>query len=231
MMRFSMSAYSSIGKKIFMGLSGLMLCGFIVVHLIGNLTLLNPDPDPFNKYSHFLTQELGSAIYVAEVILAAIFLIHFIYAIIVTIDNWKARPKGYALTTNARHTSKKTIASTTMIYTGAVIIVFLVWHLLHFKYGEIMITTTADGKVVRDLYSLVYQFYGNIINVVLYLLVMTLLGFHLSHGFWSAFQSLGLNGRRFTPLVYMLGTVFAVVMAIGFIFLPVWIYAITGGLS
>ena len=231
MMRFSMSVFSSVGKKIFMGLTGLSLCGFIVIHLIGNLTLLIPDPDPFNKYSHFLTEELGSVIYVAEAILAAVFLIHFIYALIVTFDNWKARPRGYKVTKNAGHTSKKSIASTTMIYTGVVVIVFLVWHLLHFKYGEIMITTTADGKVVRDLYTLVYQFYGNIINVGLYVLVMIMLGFHLSHGFWSAFQSLGLNGKRFTPVIYGVGSLFAVLMAIGFIFLPVWIFVITGGVS
>lgn len=226
-----MSVFSSVGKKIFMGLTGLSLCGFIVIHLIGNLTLLIPDPDPFNKYSHFLTEELGSVIYVAEAILAAVFLIHFIYALIVTFDNWKARPRGYKVTKNAGHTSKKSIASTTMIYTGVVVIVFLVWHLLHFKYGEIMITTTADGKVVRDLYTLVYQFYGNIINVGLYVLVMIMLGFHLSHGFWSAFQSLGLNGKRFTPVIYGVGSLFAVLMAIGFIFLPVWIFVITGGVS
>ena len=99
MMRFSTSAFSSLGKKIFMGVSGIMLCGFIVVHLIGNLTLLSPDRDPFNKYAHFL-QGLGTAIYVAEIILGAIFLIHFIYAIMVTLGNWKARPIGYKVVTN-----------------------------------------------------------------------------------------------------------------------------------
>lgn len=229
MMRFSMSTFSSLGKKIFMGLTGLMLCGFIVIHLIGNITLLIPDKDPFNKYSHFLTQELGTVIYLAELMLASVFIIHMTYAIIVTINNWRARPQGYAVVKNANHTSKKSLASTTMIYTGIVIIVFLIWHLMHFKFGEIIIYTTSDGKVVRDLYVLVYQFYGNIINVILYIVVMILLGFHLSHGFWSAFQSLGLNGIRFTPIIFTAGSVFAVIMAIGFIFLPLWIYFVTGG--
>ncbi len=229
MMRFSMSVYSSLGKKIFMGFTGLLLCGFIVIHLLGNLTLLSSDMDPFNKYAHFLTQELGNIVYVAEFLLAAVFLIHFIYAIVVTLNNWKARPQSYAVVKNAKHTSKKSIASSTMIYTGLIVITFLVWHLLHFKFGEIIMYTTADGKVIRDLYTVVHQFYGNIVNVILYLLVMALLGFHLSHGFWSAFQSLGLNGKRFTPFVYTVGTVFAVIMAIGFIFLPVYIFIITGG--
>ena len=229
MMRFSMSTYSSLGKKIFMGITGLLLCGFIVIHLIGNLTLLIPDKDSFNKYSHFLTQELGNLIYVAEFLLGAIFLIHFIYAIVVTLGNWRARPKEYAVVKNAKHTSKKTIASSTMIYTGLVIIVFLVWHLLHFKFGTVYMYETADGKIIRDLYRLVYEFYGNSVNVVLYIIVMSLLGFHLSHGFWSAFQSLGLNGKRFTPFAYGVGTIFAVAMAIGFIFLPIWIFILTGG--
>lgn len=228
-MRFSMSIYSSLGKKIFMGFSGLMLCGFIVVHLIGNLALLSPDKDPFNKYAHFLTSEVGSLIYVAEFLLASIFIIHFIYGVFVTIDNWRARPKGYAVVKDAKHTSKKTLASRTMIYTGVLIIIFLVWHLLHFKFGEVIMYTTADGKVIPDLYLVVYKFFGNTVNVILYIAVMALLGFHLSHGFWSAFQSLGLNGKRFTPFIYGLAAVFAVVMATGFIVLPVWIYIISGG--
>jgi succinate dehydrogenase / fumarate reductase cytochrome b subunit len=224
-----MSTFSSLGKKILMGFTGLLLSGFIIIHLIGNLTLLLPDKDPFNKYAHFLTQELGSAIYLAEFILAAVFIIHMIYAIIVTINNWRARPQGYAVVKNAKHTSKKSLASITMIYTGLVIIIFLIWHLFHFKFGEIIIYTTADGKIVRDLYAVVYQFFGNIVNVLLYLIVMILLGFHLSHGFWSAFQSLGLNGKRFTPIIYSLGSIFAVIMAFGFVFLPLWIYFVTGG--
>lgn len=89
--------------------------------------------------------------------------------------------------------------------------------------------TTADGRVIRDLYAVVYQFFGNPVNVVLYVLIMALLGFHLSHGFWSAFQSLGLYGKRFTPLVYGAGSLFAVVMAIGFIVLPLYIFVGTGG--
>ena len=228
-MRFSLSTFSSLGKKYFMGFSGLLLCGFIVVHLIGNLTLLLPDKDPFNKYAHFLTQDLGNIIYVAEFMLASIFIIHFIYAIIVQINNWLARPQRYAVVTGAKHTSRKTFGSSTMIYTGIIIIIFLVWHLLHFKFGEIIMYTTADGRVIRDLYAVVYQFFGNPVNVVLYVLIMALLGFHLSHGFWSAFQSLGLYGKRFTPLVYGAGSLFAVVMAIGFIVLPLYIFVGTGG--
>jgi succinate dehydrogenase / fumarate reductase cytochrome b subunit len=176
-----------------------------------------------------LTTELGNVIYIAEFLLASIFLIHFIYAILVTIDNWRARPQKYAVVRNAGHTSKKSFASKTMIYTGLIIIAFLVWHLLHFKFGKMIMYTTADGKDIRDLYIVVYQFYGNIVNVILYIGVMALLGFHLSHGFWSAFQSLGLSGKRFTPFVYGVASGFALLMAAGFIVLPVWIFILMGG--
>jgi succinate dehydrogenase / fumarate reductase cytochrome b subunit len=227
-MRFTISVFSTLGKKIFMGITGLSLSGFVVVHLIGNLTLLNPDKDPFNKYAHFL-QSLGSIIYTAELILVAIFLIHFIYAILVKIESWRARPKRYAMVTSAGYTSKKTLASTTMIWTGLVIIIFTVLHLLHFKYGEIIMYTTKDGIVIRDLYTIVYQFFSNIWNVIFYVLVMILLGFHVSHGIWSGFQSLGISGQRFTRFAQGFGYIFAVIMGAGFLFLPIWIYIGSGG--
>ena len=116
-----------------------------------------------------------------------------------------------------------------MTYTGAVIIIFTIMHLFHLKFGEIIMYTTADGMYIRDLYTVVYKFFGNIWNTLFYIVVMVLLGFHLSHGVWSAFQSIGLNGKRFTPFVYGVGSVFALVMAVGFIVLPAYIFFLTGG--
>lgn len=229
-MRFSLSLFSSLGKKYFMGLSGLMLSGFIIIHLIGNLTLLSNNRDPFNKYADFLTQQTGNVVYIAEFMLAAIFFIHFIYAIVITYHNlFKARPVRYAKVVNAKNTSRKSLGSVTMIYTGIVIIVFTILHLFHFKFGEMVMYTTADGHYIRDLYAIVYQFFGSLFNVIFYILVMVLLGFHLSHGAWSAFQSLGLNGKRFTPFAYSAGVIFAIVMAIGFVYLPVYIFILMGG--
>lgn len=223
MIRFSTTLVSSLGKKIFMGISGLMLSGFIVVHLLGNLTLLSPDRDPFNKYADFLLN-LGTAIYVAEIILASIFVIHFVYGIYVTIGNWRARPINYKMVTNAGHTSKKSIASSTMIWTGLLVLIFTILHLLHFKYGAIYMYTTADGMYIRDLYETVYRFFANELNVIFYVVVMILLGYHLSHGVWSAFQSIGINGKSFTPIIRWIGYAFAVVMAAGFLGIPIFVY-------
>jgi len=228
LMKFSKTILTSLGKKFFMALSGLALSGFIVVHLAGNIALLYPDKDPFNKYAHFL-ENLGGLLYFAELLLAAIFVIHFIFAVYVQLGNWSARPKRYAAIKNARHTSKKSFASVTMIYTGLMIIVFTILHLLHFKYGEVMMYTTSDGLYVRDLYTLVYQFFSNIWNVIFYITVMILLGFHISHGVWSAFQSLGISGKRFTYYMQKFGYTFAVLMGFGFLFLPIYIYFVSGG--
>jgi succinate dehydrogenase / fumarate reductase cytochrome b subunit len=213
-----------------MGASGLMLCGFIVIHLIGNLTLLNPDRDPFNKYAHFLTQQTGNVIYVAEFMLAAVFIIHFVYAIVIQIGNWRSRPSRYRKVTDQKGTSRKSLGSVSMIYTGIIVIIFLVLHLLHFKYGEIiMYAPQGYDHEIRDLYAVVYNYFSDFWNVAYYICVMVLLGFHLSHGFWSAFQSLGLYGKRFTSLAYGVGSLFAVFMALGFVFLPAWIFMTSGG--
>ena len=156
------------------------------------------------------------------------FLVHFIYGIFVQWINWRARPIGYKMVTNAKGASRKSIGSTTMIYTGIIIITFLVLHLRDLKYGEIIMYTNANGDVIRDLYVLTIQFFTNLWNVLLYVAVMILIGFHLSHGVWSAFQSLGANAPRFIHFMQIVGYLYAVVIAGGFIFIPVFIY-LTGG--
>ncbi len=228
-MRFSTFSYSSLGKKIYMAILGLLLVSFVTVHLIGNLALLSPDKDTFNKYSHFLTHDIGGIILVAEILIFAFFFFHFLYALVVQWNNWKARPIGYKKVKNAGGASKKTIMSTTMIYTGLIIIIWLVIHLLNFKYGEEVMYTTKDGMLIRDLYATVTGYFSNIWNVIFYDVVMILLALHLSHGFWSAFQSLGLNGPRFMKFIRGFGYLYAIVLGAGFVFIPVWVYLTIGG--
>jgi len=228
MIRFSKFSASSLGKKIYMSVLGLLLSGFLVVHLLGNLALLSPDKDKLNLYSHFLTHSLATPILIAEVLLALMFLLHFIYALWVQIGNWLARPIGYKMVTNAGGASKKSLFSTTMIWSGLIIIVFVVIHLFNFKYGEEIMYTTASGQYIRDMYQTVVNFYSNFWNVVFYDVVMIALGFHLAHAFWSAFQSLGLNAPRFIKFVQGFGYLFALVISVGFFIIPIWIY-LTGG--
>ncbi|NOX90181.1 MAG: succinate dehydrogenase cytochrome b subunit [Calditrichaeota bacterium] len=229
-MRFKMILASSLSKKIYMSIAGLVWSAFLLVHLLGNLQLLNPDRDPFNKYSYFLTHQTGEFIYLAEFLLAFFFITHFLYAIWVQIGNWRARPHGYSMVRWAKNTSKRSLGSVTMIYTGALVLIFLVLHLIHFKYGEVVYYTPKGyTHQIRDMYFTVMEFFKNPVNVFFYVAVMVLLGFHLSHGAWSAFQSLGLSGKRFTPFIYTIGVLFAIVVAVGFVFLPLWIYFTRGG--
>jgi len=230
-MRFKMILASSVAKKIYMSIAGLVWVLFVTVHLLGNLQLLNSNPDPFNKYSYFLTEQTGEIIYVLEFLLVFFLVTHFVYAIWVQIGNWRARPQGYSMVRWAHHTSKRSIGSVTMIYTGLLILVFIVIHLINFKYGTVY-TYTPYGFThpIRNLYKTVIEFFQNPWNVAFYVVIMVLLGFHLSHAIWSSFQSLGLGSKNFTPFWYAVGVIWAIVIAFGFVFIPLWIYFThTGG--
>lgn len=225
-MHISQMINSSIGKKVLLGITGLSWVVFVIGHFIGNTTLLLENPDPFNKYAHFLSS-MGSLLYLIEALLAASLLIHMGYAIKVTYENYKARPIGYKKNKRVKGESKRGIATASMIYTGILLIIFLVIHINNFKYGSYY-TTVIDGKEVRDLYRTVYEYYASLPNVIYYVIMMVLLGTHLSHGVWSAFQSLGLNGKRFTPFIYKVGFIIALIVSIGFIWIPIQVYLVGG---
>ncbi len=223
---------SSVGKKIINGLSGLGLILFIIVHLGGNLTLFSPDSDLFNGYAHKL-HEMGVLLYVAEIGLLVLFLVHIVSAIDVTIQNRRSRAEKYVMTANAGAPSRKSFSSQTMILSGLILLVFIVWHVISFRFGpgvEEGYVTIIKGEEARDLYRLVYEFFSTPLNVILYVLAMVFLGFHLRHGFWSALQTLGLNRRNASATVYSLAFFVALVFAVGFLLIPIWIYfRVNGG--
>ncbi len=223
MLQYSSSLWSTVGKKLLMALTGLFLCAFLVIHLVGNLTLMTGVPDYINIYAHFL-HKFGWVIEALEIGLGLLFLLHLLIGAWVTFSNWRSRPVSYRKVKNAGHTSRKSIGSSTMIWTGAIVIIFLVLHLFHFKYGDPTRMTQIHGERIWDLYAIVADFFSNGWNVLAYELVMILLGFHLSHGFWSAWQSLGLTGPRFLTFVYRFGIVFSIVIAGGFVIIPIWLY-------
>lgn len=220
---------SSIGKKLLSGLTGLALCGFIVTHLIANLMLL-VGSEPFNYYTHFLSG-LGHGLFlpIAEIGLLLLFVAHAAVGVGVWLDRRRARPQGNARTGNAGGPSQKTLSSRTMLITGIVLLVFLVVHVWMFRLGPAQAEgylTTIDGDEARDLYRLVVETFQNPWWVAAYTAVMLLLGVHLRHGFWSAFQSLGANNPKYMPLITAVGVAFAIVMAIGFLLIPILIYAL-----
>lgn len=222
---------SSVTKKIINGLTGLGLVVFVIVHLGGNLTLFSSNPDVFNNYAKKL-HDLGLFLYIAEIGLLAVFIFHIVSAISVYMSKRKARESRYHKTANAGGMSKKSLSSVSMIYTGLILLAFVVWHVASLKFGpgiEQGYITELKGETARDLHRLVYEYFANPINVSLYVLVMILLGFHLRHGFWSAFQSLGASHPKYTPFINTAGYILAVVLALGFLFIPVWIFMKNGG--
>lgn len=219
---------SSVGKKIIMAITALLLVLYVVVHLIGNFKLISGNANSFNLYAHKL-ESFGGLLYVAEIGLLTLFLIHFAIAISVTIGIKKARPIGYYMKRNLGKPSRKSAGSSTMIYTGVLLIIFTVIHVMQFKFGPGIkegYIKVIDGEAVRDLYRLVIEVFKNIWYVSFYTVVMFLLGLHLSHGFWSAFQSLGANDQRYTTFIFGVGIFIAVTLALGFLSIPILIYLI-----
>jgi succinate dehydrogenase / fumarate reductase, cytochrome b subunit len=209
---------SSVGTKVLIALTGLGFAGFLVTHLAANLLVL-VSADAYNEYSHKLIS--NPLIYLAEAGLVLLFVTHAYKAITNFARNKAARPQGYDTTRRAGHTSRKTLASTTMIVTGTWLLLFIVIHLKLFKFGTWY--DTPDGSM-RDLARLVNEDFQKPFYVVFYVLSMAVVGLHLRHGLSSAFQSLGLNHPRYNGFILKAGLTVAVVMALGFAAIPIVIF-------
>ncbi len=226
MAAFRSILWSSVVKKVINAITGLGLCLFIIIHLAGNITLLTGNAEKFNAYAHFLIST-GILVYLAEIGLVGFFAFHIVTAVTVWGDKQKARREPYKEIAAAGEPSKKTISSRTMIYTGAVMLVFTVLHLKTLKYGPGIAegyVMMIDGQPVRDLFRLTVEIFSRLEYAIWYTAAMALLGFHLRHGFWSMFQSLGANNPRYSPFIYGFALLFALVMGIGFIAFPVILY-------
>lgn len=220
---------SSLGKKFVMSLSGLVLLVFIIVHLLGNLSLYLPAEQAgprFNQYGAYL-ENMGWLRVGLEVLLAAAFVIHISYAIRITLINKAARQQPYLMGIVSKGgPSHLSILSKNMIVSGVMIGIFLVVHLWQFRFSKYVTELVAlnDGGKGYDLYTLVAQTFSEPINVIFYTLAILLLGAHLSHGVWSALQSLGAMRRDFTKQIHGLGVMIALILAAGFLFIPLLIF-------
>ena len=213
--------FSSIGKKILTGITGLGLTLFVGVHMLGNLVLF-ASPDAYNQLAHFI-DSWGIFLFLFELILLGTVIIHAWLGIAIRIKSEKARPIKYKMLKSAGDPSKKSLSSRSMIITGLVLLVFLVSHLASFKFG-MYYQTSVDGVAMRDLARLVIETFRNPVYSFSYLAVMILLGFHLRHGFWSAWQSLGVLRAPWSSLVYAIAFFLASLIAIGFLVLPLAIF-------
>jgi succinate dehydrogenase / fumarate reductase, cytochrome b subunit len=218
---FTSTLNSSIGKKLIMSLAGLFLITFLLVHLGINLLVLKGDNTWFNIAAHFMAVNL--VVKVFEVVLFAGFIIHIIYALILQIQNWLARPVRYKVENLTNQTS---FFSKYMIHTAVVIFIFLVIHLadFYFKsklYGPIGWDPVANTPDMASLVEAKFRIPG---FVILYVVAFIILGFHLSHGFQSAFQTLGLNHNKYTSFIKALGLLYSIIVPLGFALVALLIY-------
>jgi len=218
---------SPVGRKVLTGVTGIGLVAFVIAHMIGNLTYLSPDEHAYNTYAYKLIS-LGWIFYTIEILLALCFILHAVVGISIQVRRRKARPIGYKKYKSAGSPSHQGYSARSMIVTGMILLAFLVLHLISFKYGpgqaEGYSVTLPSGEEVRDLRRLMTEKFQEPLYAFGYPIIMLLLGMHMRHGVWSALQSLGMMSRRLSPLVYTLAAVLGALVAIGFLFVPLYIY-------
>ena len=220
---FTQALSSTIGRKVVMSLTGLFLITFLIVHVTGNTLLFKSDNgEAFNLYAQFMTT--NPLIKTASYLLYTGIILHIIYALILSVHNKSARPVGYTLAHADQNSSWK---SRNMGILGTIVLIFLVIHLRSFwyemKFGEVPMVNYA-GVEVRDLYSIMEAAFSQWWYVLIYVLAMVGLSYHLAHGFWSAFQTLGLQHKKYSPLIKGAGLIFAIVVPLLFAAMPIYMY-------
>lgn len=219
---------SSIGRKMLNAITGLFFVLFVIGHLTGNF-LLFVGPGPFNEYAHFLTHVFhGWALPVVEAGMVLFLLVHVGTGISVRANGRFARSadRHYEQLRPAKGGNLESVATQTMMVTGVILLLFIIIHVLQFKYGvmdpraSVDQVVQVDGKEVLNLYGRVVGAFAQPLWAIIYSVVMLMLGLHLCHGVWSAFQSLGLANHRYLPTLKTVGYGLATILAVGFLSLP-----------
>ncbi|MCX7977729.1 MAG: succinate dehydrogenase cytochrome b subunit [Bdellovibrionaceae bacterium] len=210
---------SSVGKKYLMGVSGLIWLGFIFVHMAGNL-LIFAGPEVYNSYGHAITSN-KILLYGAEIILISALLMHIGLGVLLTRQNFKAKASQYSV--SGSREKGASFASKTMALHGTVILIFIVSHLITFKFGPYY-ETTVDGVVMRDLHRLMVEVFSQPVYIAWYIVALVLLGIHVSHGVGSVFQSFGLLHPSYLAKIEKIRIGYAVVVTLGFLSQPVYFF-------
>ena len=210
---------STVGTKLLIGLTGLGLFVYMLLHLAGNALIL-AGPEIFNEYSHALIS--NPLIVPIEIGLLLIFLLHIYKAIANYLRNSAARPTAYATRERAGHMSRKSLSSTTMIATGLFLLLFVVIHVKQFKFGSFYQTVASAD--VRDLYRTEIEVFSQPLWVAFYVLGTLAVGLHLRHGIASGFQSIGFDHPVYTRRLTAISAVLAIAIGGGLAFIVVWVY-------
>jgi succinate dehydrogenase / fumarate reductase cytochrome b subunit len=216
----SFLCFSSITKKVWMALLGIFLMIFLIVHLSINLCLLRNDGGQwFHDAAHFMGTNY--VVKVFEIVLFLGFILHIIVGIILQLKNWISRPVRYRISNR----STTPFLSKYMIYTGGIVIIFLIIHFMNFyfiKLGWIESTVGSLESGEPDFYQTARWLFGQPFYSILYIILMAALGFHLYHAFGSAFQTLGLNHKTYTPGIRIVGIVYSALIPLGFMIIPIY---------
>ena len=207
-----------------MGITGLGWCVFVLSHMLGNLLYL-VSPEAYNSYGHAIT---GNKViyYAMEVGLLAFFVGHIFFALLVTIENRKARPAAYAVSPQGGK-GKTTLASRTMALSGTLILVFVVLHLIKFRFGEYY-PFQFKGEEIRDLHLLMTEIFASLAYTLWYVFAILVMGAHLSHALWSSLQTLSLVPAGKEACALCASRFFGWTVAFGFIINPIYIYFFKG---
>ncbi len=213
---------SSIGKKFIMAVTGSFLLIFLIIHLIGNITLFF-GADAFNTYVKAL-DSIKPLIRVIEVVLLAAFVLHIFNGLRLWLENKRAKGIPNKIYGSRENTN---VYSRTMVVTGSIIFIFLVLHLSTF-FWRFNVYDPLGRADIHEYYDVVVYFFNMWWYAVLYVIAMGFLGYHLNHGFQSAFQTFGWNHKKYFPVVQKIGTVYAIIMALGFASMPLY-FLLRGG--
>ncbi|HOJ33281.1 MAG TPA: succinate dehydrogenase cytochrome b subunit [Candidatus Hydrogenedentes bacterium] len=221
-MRVNIFKYSSVGKKQIVAITGLMLVGFILVHLGGNFMLFG-GPEKFNGYAEDL-HRLGPILWAARAILLVAVSVHITLTFSLYLENRNARGTPYAVYADFGNT---TFAKRTMILTGGLIFFFVVTHLSDFtfasKTGPRTVIPGVNGDASLGLFGLVWMSFLRPWRVVLYIGAVCMLGMHLSHGIQSFLQTLGINHSQWTPYIERVSNLIGVLVALGYSMIPLYV--------
>jgi len=207
-----------VGRKIIMSITGLAMSFYVVMHLLGNLSVFS-GPDGINAYAKML-HSLGPFLWVVRMIMAAALGLHIVFGIQLTLENRRSRTQKYAV---SKHISA-TFAGKNMIWTGSLIALYLGYHLLHFTVQviapELSASRNFDAMGRPDVFSMVVQNFRNTIVSIIYISAMAAGGLHLSHGLQSMVQTFGLNNERTLPSVVKIGAAAALALFLGYAAVP-----------
>ena len=213
---------STVGRKLLMAITGYLMVLFVVIHLIGNSSIFIPGG--INAYAEHL-HALPPLVWAFRLVMLLFIVVHGFYAIQLKLENNAANPQGYAV----KRQLKANFSSENMIWTGILIVVFVIGHILHFTArvtpdvsSRISTLTTATGF---DVYSMVVGSFQNPVTSLLYVAAMIVLFLHLKHGIQSFFQTMGWNNDSTLPLISKIGTVVSVIFLIGYSTIPLFILA------